>query len=342
MAQISVPRQSRSMSAQLNALIFLSFSACGLGGLYLLQHPEHLAIWNVFGLISLGVVGIWRWSWFLIRMLRAQYYLHWVFPCWRKLAHQVPLADLPHLCFLVPTYREKPWITERVFCAIAQAAKTLARPVTVLVNSSGDAENEAIRAILERADPGLHSIRLIQMTQQDGKRKAMADGLRALARLNLPDDTVIALMDGDSELSPETLRRCLPFFRLFPKMGALTTDEQPVVQGSYLFSEWFHLRFAQRHLQMCSDALAHKVLCLTGRFSLFRAEVALHPSFVNQLQQDSLDDWLWGRFEFLSGDDKSTWYWLLQRRYDMLYIPDVVVNSIETLTGSVVDRAYSN
>ena len=199
-----------------------------------------------------------------------------------------------------------------------------------------------IRQILEQEDPGLQSIRLILMTQKEGKRKAMADALRELAQLDLPEDTVIALMDGDSELTPGTLRRCLPFFRLFPKMGALTTDEVPIVEGSYLFSEWFHLRFAQRHIQMCSDSLSHKVMCLTGRFSLFSAEAALQPSFATQLEQDFLTDWLWGRFKFLSGDDKSTWYWLLQRRYNMLYVPDAIVNSIETLSGSVIDRAYNN
>ena len=333
---------SRSMSARLSGLVFILFSTCGLTGLYLLQNPGHLTTWDVFSLISLGGIGIWRWSWFVVRYLRARCYLHWVFPRWRRLANQVPSADFPHVCLLVPTYREQFWITERVFRAIAHEAKTLPQPITVLVNSSGDEENAAIRTILEQEDPGLRSIRLIQMTQKDGKRKAMADALRELARLDLPTDTVIALMDGDSELMPGTLRRCLPLFRLFPKMGALTTDELPVVKGSYLFSEWFHLRFAQRNIQMCSDALSHKVMCLTGRFSLFRAETALHPSFATQLEQDFLNDWLWGRFKFLSGDDKSTWYWLLRHKYNMLYVPDATVNSIETLSDSVVDRAYNN
>jgi glycosyltransferase Alg8 len=170
----------------------------------------------------------------------------------------------------------------------------------------------------------------------------MADGLRELARLNLPEDSIVALMDGDSELTEGTLRGCLPFFRMFPKMGALTTDELPIVQGSEVFSEWFHLRMSQRHYQMCSVSLSRKIMCLTGRFSLFRAETALDPTFADQLQIDTLDDWLWGRFKFLSGDDKSTWYWLLQRGYDMIYVPDVIVYSIETISGSLLDRAYQN
>jgi glycosyltransferase Alg8 len=93
---------------------------------------------------------------------------------------------------------------------------------------------------------------------------------------------------------------------------------------------------------MCSVSLSQKVMCLTGRFSLFRSEAALDSTFADILENDTLDDWLWGKFKFLSGDDKSTWYWLLQRGYDMLYIPDVIVYSIETISGSLMNRAYQN
>ena len=317
-------------------------SSVGLLGLAHLRDPDKLAILGVSGLVSMGIIGTWRWSWFACHVLRSRLFLHWVFPRWRRKANAVPVEDIPPICFIVPTYKEQPWITERVFRAIAREVKTLVHPTTIVVNSSSDAENEAIREILESEIPGLESVRLILMLQKDGKRKAMADALRDVAQLDLPSETIVALMDGDSELSPGTLRKCLPFFRLFPKLGALTTDELPIVGGSYLFSEWFHLRFAQRHYQMCSLSLSEKVLCLTGRFSLFRGEAALHPTFADRLETDTLDDWLWGRFKFLSGDDKSTWYWLLSRGYDMIYVPDTIVYSIETISGSLTKRAYNN
>lgn len=333
----------KSLSSRLETLLFLLFPVLGLAGLYLLQHQqESFTSWNILGFISIGLLGAFRWTLFFIRIIRSWIYSHLVFPGWRKWADKVPVESLPHMCFMVPTFKEKDWISERVFRAIVNEAKTLAQPITLLVNSSSDQENAQILSVIQAEDPGLRHIRLVQMTQKDGKRKAMADGLTHLASLGLPADTVVALMDGDSELAPGTLRKCLAFFRMFPRMGALTTDETPIVEGSYFFSEWFHLRFAQRHYQMCSDALSKKVMCLTGRFSLFRCETAFHPSFVQQLQEDSLDDWLWGRFKFLSGDDKSTWFWLLQRGYDMLYIPDATVYSVETISGSVVDRSYQN
>lgn len=333
----------KTFASYFNWLVILLIISICFGGLYWLRHLDGFTAIGLPGLATFGFIGVWRWSWWGFQVLRSRIYLHWVFPTWRKRASQIPLSDLPPMCFLVPTYNEKPWITQRVFKAIAKEALTLAHPITVLVTASSDEENAAVRSALESVDPDLSSIRLIQMVQTgEGKRQAMADALRELARHNLPADTVIALMDGDSEIRPGTLRNSLPFFRIFPRMGALTTDEFPVVEGSYLFSEWFHLRLSQRHYQMCSVSLSRKVMCLTGRFSLFRARCALSPSFAQQLETDTLDDWLWGRFKFLSGDDKSTWFWLLKRGYDMIYVPDVTVNSIETISGSLADRAYQN
>ncbi|MEB3279430.1 MAG: glycosyltransferase [Lyngbya sp.] len=320
----------------------LLISAFGLFALIMLRDPAQLSKAGLSGLVGMGILGLWRWSWFMVQVVRSRLFMHVIFPRWREKASQIPVEDLPHMCFMIPTYKEKMWVTERVFKAIVEEAKTLAQPITVMVNSSGDEENAVIRQVIEEYDPGLKHINLYQLTQKEGKRKAMADGLRELRTYGLPEDTIVALMDGDSELCPGTLRGCLPFFRMFPKLGALTTDETPIVKGSYIFSEWFHLRFAQRHYQMCSLSLSRKVLCLTGRFSLFHSRAAFDTQFIDQLQNDSLDDWLWGRFKFLSGDDKSTWFSLLRWRYEMIYVPDVMVNSLETHSGDVLKRAYSN
>lgn len=327
----------------LNFFFVLLIAALSITSLRFLKHSERLDILGWSGLISLGFLGTWRWGWALLQLIRSHIYLYIVFPYWRRRSKTIPVEQLPPICFLVPTYKEQPWITERVFWAIAKEAKTLAHPITLLVTSSSNSENAEILNVLKSIDPELSRIRLINMVQTgEGKRKAMADALRELARLNLPKNTIVALMDGDSELTPGTLRRCLPFFCMFPKMGALTTDELPIVHGSYLFSEWFHLRLSQRHHQMSSVSLSSKIMCLTGRFSLFRGEAALDPTFAEKLEIDTLDDWLWGRFKFLSGDDKSTWYWLLQRGYDMIYVPDVIVYCIETISGSLTNRAYQN
>jgi glycosyltransferase Alg8 len=76
--------------------------------------------------------------------------------------------------------------------------------------------------------------------------------------------------------------------------------------------------------------LSGRVLTLTGRMSVFRADLATQPEFIRLVQHDHIDHWRLGRVDFLTGDDKSTWFWLLQRGYKMLYLPDVTSVSLES------------
>lgn len=316
--------------------IFIIFSL-GLLTLTLLQKLEFTSYSS--GLATIGLIGAWRWSWLGLQFIRSKIYLHRVFPRWRSVVKNIPTEDLPPICCVIPTYREKPEITQQVFQAIAAESLSLIYPLILVIIGTIE-DHKLIDTIIQQSFSNLQVIQVLDPGK--GKRQALADGLRELSKLHLNENTIVALMDGDTVLTPGTLKHCLPFFQIFPKLGALTTDEIPVVYGSYLFSEWLNLRFAQRHLYMCSHALSRKLLCLTGRFSLFRSQAALHPGFISILENDTLDDWLWGKFKFLSGDDKSTWYWLLKSGAEMIYVPDVSVYTIETISGSVTHRAYQN
>ena len=102
------------------------------------------------------------------------------------------------------------------------------------------------------------------------------------------------------------------------------------------------MRFAQRRLAMQSHALSGRVLTLTGRFSLFRGTHIVSREFIQLVERDMLDHWLWGEFRFLSGDDKSTWYALLRVGARMLYVPDAHGITIEVYEGSAVTRMTEN
>ncbi|WP_372922178.1 glycosyltransferase, partial [Roseovarius sp.] len=93
---------------------------------------------------------------------------------------------------------------------------------------------------------------------------------------------------------------------------------------------------------MQSHALSRRVLTLTGRMSVFRARYIVDETFIRTIEADHLDHWLWGRFRFLSGDDKSTWYHLLSRRAKMTYVPDATVYTIEVIKGSGLERMVQN
>lgn len=93
---------------------------------------------------------------------------------------------------------------------------------------------------------------------------------------------------------------------------------------------------------MQSHALSKRVLTLTGRMSVFRARHVLNPKFIRTIEADHLDHWLWGRFRFLSGDDKSTWYHLLSVGAKMTYVPDATVYTIEVIKENGLMRMIQN
>ena len=102
------------------------------------------------------------------------------------------------------------------------------------------------------------------------------------------------------------------------------------------------MRFAQRRIGMQSHALAGMILTLTGRLSLFRAHYVTSHEFIDIVEEDFLEHWLWGRFRFLSGDDKSTWYYMLREGARTIYVPDAYCITIESIHGSGYDRMVQN
>jgi glycosyltransferase Alg8 len=93
---------------------------------------------------------------------------------------------------------------------------------------------------------------------------------------------------------------------------------------------------------MQSHALSGRVLTLTGRMSIFRGDDVVDNEFIRLLEADYLNHWLWGRFRFLSGDDKSTWYCLLKRGGRMTFVPDAIGYTIEVIKGSPYRRMVEN
>ena len=74
---------------------------------------------------------------------------------------------------------------------------------------------------------------------------------------------------------------------------------------------------------MSSLGLSRRLLGITGRMSIHPAEVATDPDFIAALEHDYIDHWRPGRDQLLTGEDRSTWFWLLRRGGRMLYLPDV-------------------
>jgi glycosyltransferase Alg8 len=291
--------------------------------------------------VVIGVIGLWRYSWAIVHFLRAQHYKRVVFPRLRRRADKLmampvagsadapPAPSPPDLYVLVTSFRLRAEITAEVFLGVFSEASRYPGTVTVVAAIVEMADQRFIKHIFHKLAPPDRVRLTLVRTPSHGKRHSLAVGLRAVARSRPSPDAIVTLVDGDTVLTSGTLERCVPLFLAMPEAAALTTDEDAVVDGGTWLTQWFQLRFAQRHMLMCSMGLSGRLLTLTGRMSMFRCRIATDPSFIEMLATDSVEHWRLGRIPLLTGDDKSTWFWLLRRRQVMLYVPDVKVITLE-------------
>ncbi len=279
----------------------------------------------------IGALAIWRYSWALLNWIRFLIFKHQKFPQWRKQADAIGDDGLPsHNYFLVTSFRIGPETSRRVYESVFREAIHCEIPTTIVVSLVERADQAFVKQIFINQKPPKTVKLIFVRIAGTGKRDALAVGFRAISRRCPPDDAVVSVIDGDSMLPLGLVRACAPFFKTMPDLGALTTDEVCEVEGKWLFRDWYNMRFAQRNVYMGSHSLSRRVLTLTGRMSMFRASIVTDPEFIRRVEVDFIDHWRLGRFKFLTGDDKSSWFHILREGHPMIYVPDVVVRTIET------------
>jgi glycosyltransferase Alg8 len=295
---------------------------------------------------ALGLLATWRYTWWFTHFVRSVIYEKRVFPRWRAQANELLDSGWrpDRVVFMMTTFREDEVTTQKVIVSIIREAKMLGTPVTLFVGTGDRYDEDIIAEQVERfGDEVPDDFRVVFIRQEtSGKRIAIGLTLRAMAREGIGGDTPVVFLDGDSILDPGCIKSCVPFFKILPNMHALTTHEVPIIEGNQPMQKWFSMRFAQRNMAMQSHALSRRVLTLTGRLSVMRASLILDEEFISTVESDSLHHWHWGTFRFLSGDDKSTWYTLLKRGVEMIYVPDATVHTVEQIEDAWISRAGQN
>lgn len=282
-------------------------------------------------ILALGIIGLWRYSWAAINFGRAAWYQAIAYPRQRRKAEAsyANRAAAAHAYFLVTSYKIDPDVTARVYQSIFAAAACSAGGATIVASVVDGADLRLIRSAFALMRTDMSRVNLIiDQVPGTGKRDALAKALRIITGQAPSWRDIVIFVDGDSCVPFDIVARSAPYF-CDPTVGALTTDESVEITDAPLFRDWFALRFTQRQMMMSSMGLGGRVLTLTGRMSVFRADLATDPGFIRQVQSDYLDHWRLGRVNFLTGDDKSTWFWLLKNGYRMLYLPDVRTVSME-------------
>jgi glycosyltransferase Alg8 len=291
------------------------------------------------------IVGIssWRYSWFIINFVRSQYYGRVRYPRMRAQADRLwAMGWRPaHVHFVMTTFYEYPPTTYKCLQSIIREIADCGVKATLWIGCGSQEDEEVIKSWFV-ASYGADMDIIFVRQNVPGKRAAIGLTLRALSRSRIAADDLAVLMDGDAVIGDGALRKCLSFLGAFRHIQALTTDEEAVCERPAWMQKWLALRFAQRRMWMQSHSLSNRVLTLTGRFSVFRAANVVDIEFIRLIEADYLRHWFWGNFRFLSGDDKSSFYYLLSHRCGMVYVPDAMVYTIERIEGSAVKRALDN
>ncbi len=292
----------------------------------------------------LGALGLWRYGWWFNHALRARRFECTKFPVSSAKRNKLWRSGWRpgHIHVQMTTFNEEEAITRHVMEALFSEIRATGIPTTIYVGTGSRFDEDIISDVAHDLASDLDVQVVFVRQDQPGKRMAIGIVMRAIIRTAPEPDDLIVFMDGDAVLGPSTFERCSAMFGIDPELEALTTDEHAITFGPGWMRRWLDMRFAQRRLAMQSHAMSDKVLTLTGRMSMFRARQIINRDFVRTIEADHLDHWLWGRFRFLSGDDKSTWYYLLSRGAKMTYVPDVCVYTVEVIKGDGKLRMVQN
>lgn len=279
---------------------------------------------------ALGLIGLWRYLWLMTHVIRAHIYEHFVYPKYRFEADDQPdQTKFPKRCFFViPTFGEVPEVSKRMLHSILDEVETVPTVFHLVINAGSEEEDKIFRDALAEHDSA-DRVKVHFVRQIGGKRQGMADVLHQMMDQEHDFNDCVVLMDGDTLLGKGVMEKCLTLFTSREKLGAVTTDNISFTKGSWFYRKWYTLRFAMRHRMMKSQSLSRQIMVLTGRFSMFRAPWVFNEEFVSYLENDRINHWLHGEIKFVTGDDKSTWFCLLKRGSEMLYVPDAHIFCME-------------
>ncbi len=294
--------------------------------------------------LVLGSLGLWRFGWWFTHAIRAECYSRFKWPGMRRRADAVWKSGWRpgRLHIQMTTYYEEPAITRRVIGSIIGQIRKEGIPTTLWIGTGSTYDEEIITEFVRTHAQDVDAELVFLRQNVPGKRMAIGMILRAINRRRIDKNDLVIFMDGDAVYASDVLEKTCSMFGADPDLQALTTNEEVICYGPEWIQSWLSMRFAQRRLAMQSHAMSDKVLTLTGRMSVFRAQHIIDAKFIRTIEADHLDHWLWGRFRFLSGDDKSTWYHLLTRHAKMTYVPDACVYTIEQIEGSGTGRMVQN
>lgn len=260
-----------------------------------MEEIKRFGDWALF-FIPLGIVGIWRWSVWLVKKYVSFFY-------------KPPAGQLRQgtLAIVVPVYNENP----KVFEAALYFWQLNGAPDEIIAVID-HTDTDCIRIFRKFAEKNA-SAKLI-ITETPGKRPALAEGIR------LADTEFIALVDSDTIWTEPIKQKILrPFSD--PEVGGVAT-RQNVYEPDTLAKKLFQIHLDNRYLiempflAASGDALT----CLSGRTAVYRRSAIIN------LVGEMVGEKFLGQ-SVISGDDKTLTRLVQGSGWKVKYVLDAVVST---------------
>jgi cellulose synthase/poly-beta-1,6-N-acetylglucosamine synthase-like glycosyltransferase len=259
-------------------------------------------------LIPFGIIGLWRWTLFAIRVV-----------CWLLYRPIHPRKKDPYennattttsrsanryqsdqdVTIIVPT------IDNGEEFKVAAKYWKMNRPKEIIVVTSQKMELEMQRTCAS-IDSSLFRVLSVP---QPNKRVQMVVGINAATT------DIVALADDDAIWTEHFLEWCLAPFD-DDKMGGVGSKQiMTPVDGSPTFWEVIaDFRLTMRMIECSASTFVDGGMsCLSGRTAIYRREILADPNF----QTEFVNETWWGKYALHSGDDKFITRWLVKNGWNM-------------------------
>jgi len=248
---------------------------------YSLQHLDRYTF-----LVPLGVIGIWRWSVWMMKEIVGLHYR----PKTREYNAKVSIVT--------PVYNENP----QVFTQALDSWKKNNPSEIIAVIDYTDLTCIEIFKKFKKTFSGA----VLIITDMPGKRQALADGIKVVR------SEIVALVDSDTIWSDDVLRNGLPPFHDKRVAGVATYQSvlHPKTFAQKIFDIQLDLRY--RHEYPFLAAAGNALVCLSGRTAFYRHEVIL------PMLSDLVNEKFLGK-PVISGDDKRLTYLVLAAGWKVAY-----------------------
>ncbi len=248
---------------------------------------------NLAILTPIGVIGIWRWSVWLLKKAMGSFY---------RPFKGTYTADVS---IVTPVYNEKPDV---LTSAVDSWLKNKPKEIIAVIDHT-DKSSVAVFQKLEKKYP---SICKYVVTTVPGKREALAKGI------SLAGCEIIALVDCDTLWTGTTLSNALKPFSV-GKIGGVATRQNvlsPQTAAEKIFDILLDLRYVDDMPFL--SATGYYQRCLSGRTAFYR-KTALLPVLEGLTTEKFLGS------KVISGDDKALTYLIQKNGWGTYYQKNSVV-----------------